>query len=262
MDQAGRKEPNEGHERALAKLTLQLRVTGVRADGYHLLDCEMVTVDLADELAFGAGSGLEVRYLRGVPPGSVDTGESNLVNRALLAVGRRARVRLDKRIPVGSGLGGGSADAAAVMRWAGVRDPALAATIGSDVPFCLSGGRARVGGAGEVVEPLPFLERSYVLLLVPCQVSTASVYAAWDEAGRPGASGSNDLEAAALAVEPRLGAWRELLGEESGRQPFLAGSGSTWFVEGGLEGSSLEGREALFLDGERAPLVPVRSALE
>ena len=79
--------------------------------------------------------------------------------RALAAVGRRAHVRLDKRIPVGAGLGGGSADAAAVLRWAGCDDLAVAASLGADVPFCLVGGRARVTGIGEVVEPLPVRRR-------------------------------------------------------------------------------------------------------
>jgi len=136
---------------APAKLTLRLRVTGVRPDGYHELDAEMVTVDLADELRFDEGSdGLEVAgpAARGVP-----TDDGNLVRRALVAVGRRARVRLHKRIPAGAGLGGGSADAAAVLRWAGIDDVDVAARLGADVPFCLRGGRARVRGVGEVVEP-------------------------------------------------------------------------------------------------------------
>ncbi|MGH9106550.1 MAG: 4-(cytidine 5'-diphospho)-2-C-methyl-D-erythritol kinase, partial [Acidimicrobiales bacterium] len=105
---------------ALAKLTLSLRVTGVRSDGYHLLDSEMVNVDLADRLHFSAGTGLE---LVDEGAGALGTGEvpadgSNLVLRALELLGREAHVRLCKRIPAGAGLGGGSADAAAVLRWA------------------------------------------------------------------------------------------------------------------------------------------------
>ena len=68
-------------------------------------------------------------------------------------------MRLTKRIPLGGGLGGGSADAAAVLRWAGCADPGLAVRLGADVPFCLVGGRARVEGMGEVVTPLPFEPR-------------------------------------------------------------------------------------------------------
>ena len=217
--------------RALAKLTVSLRVVGVRPDGYHLLDAEMVTLDLADELELTDGSGLEVEGNAEVPPG-----EDNLVSRALRAAGRRAHVRLRKRIPMGGGLGGGSADAAAVLRWAGVTDLGLAASLGADVPFCLLGGRARVTGIGDVLEPLPYVEREYTLLMPPFGVSTPAVYAAWDELGGPAATGPNDLEPAALAVEPRLAAWRDILGDATGQAPVLAGSGSTWFVEGSFEG--------------------------
>lgn len=216
--------------RALAKLTLSLRVTGVRPDGWHLLDAEMVTLDLADELTFSDGEGLEV-----VGSPGLDAGPANLVLRALQATGRTARVRLEKRIPVGAGLGGGSADAAAVLRWAGCSDLALAATLGSDVPFCLVGGRARVRGAGEVVEPLPFEDRIFTLLTPPFAVSTAAVYGAWDGLGRPSVDGPNDLEPAALRVEPRLAEWRDRLGNATGQEPRLAGSGGTWFVEGSFE---------------------------
>ena len=127
--------------RAPAKLTLSLRIIGVRADGYHLLDAEMVTLELADTLTFADGDGLTVSgpFAAGVP-----TDDSNLVRRALRLVGRRAAVHVDKHIPAGGGLGGGSADAAAVLRWAGVDDLAVAAALGADVPFCLVGGRARV----------------------------------------------------------------------------------------------------------------------
>lgn len=221
-------------EFARAKLTLSLRVTGVREDGYHLLDAEMVTIDLADTLVFAPGSGLEI-----VPLVESPRFEPTLVTRALEAVGRQAFVRLEKRIPVGGGLGGGSADAAAVLRWAGVDDIGVAASLGADVPFCLVGGRAKVGGVGEVVERLPFEERTFTLLTPPFGVSTAAVYAAWDEAGGAAGDGPNDLEAAALAVEPRLARWRDLLAEATGRVPVLAGSGSTWFVEGAYPG---EGR--------------------
>ena len=101
---------------APAKLTLSLRVTGVEPDGYHLIESEMVTVDLADVVDIVEGDGLVVGgpHRHGVPPDG-----SNLVARALEAVGRTALVHIDKRIPVGGGLGGGSADAAAVLRWAG-----------------------------------------------------------------------------------------------------------------------------------------------
>src|SRR5205807_10645998 len=97
----------------------------------------------------------------------------------------RADVVVDKHIPVGSGLGGGAADAAAVLRWAGSRDLSLAAGLGADVPFCLVGGRARVTGIGEQVQRVPFVDEVYTLLIPPVAVSTTAVYARWDELGGP-----------------------------------------------------------------------------
>ncbi len=221
---------------ALAKLTLSLRVTGVRPDGYHLLDSEMVTVDLADTLDFSAGDGLRVIGAAGL---EVPAGDDNLVRRALRLVGRCAFVELRKRIPAGGGLGGGSADAAAVLRWAGVDDLELAAWLGADVPFCLVGGRARVTGIGEVLEPLPFAPvegREFTVLTPPFGVSTVEVYRAWDRLGGPTGDGSNDLEVPALTVEPRLAVWRDRLGDATGETPCLAGSGATWFVPGAHPG--------------------------
>ncbi|HEX2119243.1 MAG TPA: 4-(cytidine 5'-diphospho)-2-C-methyl-D-erythritol kinase [Acidimicrobiales bacterium] len=222
-------------ERAPAKLTLSLRVTGVREDGYHLIDAEMVTLDYGDVLEIGEGDGLEVigPFATGVP-----VGDDNLVRRALAVVGRRAGVRLHKQVPAGAGLGGGSADAAAVLRWAGCRDMSVAARLGADVAFCVAGGRARVRGVGEVVEPLAFVDRTFTLLVPPVPVETASVYRAWDRLGGPSGSG-NDLEPAALAVVPELAEWRDRLAAATGRRPQLAGSGGTWFVEGEFPG---EGR--------------------
>ena len=95
---------------APAKLTLSLRVVGRRPDGYHLLDAEMVTVDLADTLEFSAGDRLEVVDAPGQPSGlPVPTGEDNLVRAALAATRRRASVRLLKRIPSGAGPNGSCA---------------------------------------------------------------------------------------------------------------------------------------------------------
>jgi 4-diphosphocytidyl-2-C-methyl-D-erythritol kinase len=217
---------------APAKLTRSLRVTGVRSDGLHLLDAEMVTLDLADRLELTDGDGLEIV---GDDP-AVPVDDDNLVRRALAAVGRTAHVRLDKRIPSGAGLGGGSADAAAILRWAGSTDLELAASLGADVPFCLVGGRARVTGIGEVLEPLPAVDVTFTLLTPPVHCSTPAVYRAWDELGGPTGPGPNDLEVAALAVAPELAEWRDRLHEATGQVPVLAGSGSTWFVEGAHEG--------------------------
>jgi 4-diphosphocytidyl-2-C-methyl-D-erythritol kinase len=244
-------------QRALAKLTLSLRVVGVRDDGYHLIEAEMVTLDLADTLEFGPGHGIEVVGPAGGDP--VPEGEANLVRRALVAVGRDAHVRLEKRIPAGGGLGGGSADAAAVLRWARVSDPAVACALGADVPFCLAGGRALVSGVGEVVEPMEFEHRSFVLLTPPFGVSTAEVYGTWDALGGPSGDGPNDLEAPALAAEPRLARWRAALGDLTGRAPVLAGSGSTWFVEGSAEELGLRAGTTVEMEGEVARLVEARS---
>ncbi len=223
--------------RAPAKLTLSLRVTGVRPDGYHLLDAEMVSLELADTLTFAAGDGLTVSGPAGA---GVPVDDTNLVRRALRAVGRTAAVHVDKRIPAGGGLGGGSADAAAVLRWAGCEDLGVAAALGADVPFCLRGGRARVTGIGEVLEPLPFLDATYTLCTPPFGASTVAVFRRWDELGGPVATGPNDLEPAALAVEPRLAEWRDRLRAVSGRTPVLAGSGATWFVEGDFGAAAAE----------------------
>jgi 4-diphosphocytidyl-2-C-methyl-D-erythritol kinase len=215
--------------RAHAKLTMSLRVTGRRQDGYHFLDAEMVTLAHHDTLSFTDGDGMTVT---GPAAAGVPTDDSNLVRRALAAVSRRAHVHVLKRVRAGGGLGGGSADAAAVLRWAGCDDVVVAARLGADVPFCLLGGHARVGGIGDVIEPLPFEPLDITLCTPPFGVSTPAVFRAWDELGGPTGEGPNDLQVAALAVEPRLAEWRDRLARATGGQPVLAGSGSTWFVRG------------------------------
>ncbi|MFZ4669259.1 MAG: 4-(cytidine 5'-diphospho)-2-C-methyl-D-erythritol kinase [Microthrixaceae bacterium] len=218
---------------APAKLTVSLRVTGVRADGYHLIDAEMVSLDLVDELSVDpTGDELLVDTDGDVQAGRPD----DLVQRALESVGRTASVVLRKRIPAGAGLGGGSSDAAAVLRWAGVTSLEHAVQLGADVPFCLRGGRARVGGIGEVVEPLPFEPLTYTLWTPPVHCSTPVVYRMWDELGGPVGEAGNDLEPAALAAFPELAAYRDELAGITGVRPRLAGSGSTWFVEGAFPG--------------------------
>ena len=218
---------------APAKLTLSLRVTGVRPDGYHLIDAEMVAVDLADELTFTAGDALVVT---GPAAAGVPDGPDNLVRLALTEIQRTAAVTLHKVIPAGAGLGGGSSDAAAVLRWAGCHDPAVAARVGADVAFCVVGGRARVTGVGEVVNPIEPEERTYTLVTPPVRVSTVEVYWCWDRMGGPTGPGTNDLEQPALSVAPELARWRDRLGDATGLTPRLAGSGSTWFVEGEFPG--------------------------
>ncbi len=215
---------------APAKLTRSLRIVGVRDDGYHLIDAEMVTLELADVLTIdpsGTGLSADGPFAAGIPLDG-----SNLVAKALRLTGRSAHVNLHKRIPHGGGLGGGSADAAAVLRWAGYDDLVACSTLGADIPFCVHGGRARVTGIGEVLEPLPPVMLTFTLVVPPLAVSTPAAYRAWDDLGGPTADGPNDLEPAAIEVVPELAAWRDRIGDIVGASPVLAGSGATWFVDG------------------------------
>jgi len=223
-------------EHAHAKLTLSLRIVGVRSDGFHLIDAEMVSLALADTVhidPLGAGITVDGPFAVGVP-----TTDDNLVARALRIAGRSAAIHIEKQIPNGGGLGGGSSDAAAVLRWAGFTDLVAASRLGGDIPFCIVGERARVSGIGEVVEPLSPSQRAdepfdITLVVPPLHVSTPAVYAAWDALAESERRGElNDLEPAALAVEPRLMRWRDRIREAAGVTPTLAGSGATWFLRG------------------------------
>ena len=238
---------------APAKLTLSLRIAGVRGDGYHDIDAEMTTLDFGDRIEIApGGSGVVMRYASSRtraadrreaseagtahpavdPSRDIDDSGGNLVAEALRLASRAARVTVLKAIPAGAGLGGGSADAAAVLRWAGFKDVERSASIGADVAFCLVGGRARVRGIGERVEPLPYACEQYTLLVPPVFCPTPAVYEAWDRLGGPTGPNGNDLEPAALHVIPELARWRDELGDATGLTPRLAGSGSTWFVQG------------------------------
>lgn len=224
---------------APAKLTLSLRLTGIRDDGYHLIDAEMISLDWCDTLTITEGStGLSADgpFSAGMP-----LDHTNLVARALQLTGRTASVHIDKQLPHGGGLGGGSSDAAAVLRWAGYTDVVGAARLGADVSFCLVGGRARVTGIGEIVEPLPATSLDITLVVPPLAVSTPAAYRAWDELGMPRSEGPNDLEPAAIVVEPGLATWRDRIRDATGQRPVLAGSGATWFLRGHHRGL----REAL-----------------
>ena len=221
---------------APAKVTLSLRLTGVRDDGYHLIDAEMVSIEWGDtltitDLGTGADEGTRLSadgpFAAGMP-----LDDTNLVARALVLAGRRAHVHLHKALPHGGGLGGGSSDAAAVLRWAGYSDVVGASRLGADVSFCLVGGRARVSGIGEIVEPLPFEPLDLTLVVPPLAVSTPAAYRAWDEMGMPRSDGANDLEPAALRIVPELTRWRDRITEACGTPPTLAGSGATWFLRG------------------------------
>ena len=219
--------------RAPAKLTWFLEITGRRDDGYHELKSEMVTLDLADRLFLDP----EGDYVRLATPNiSIPLDEPNLVTRALILVGRTAGVTIDKRIPIRGGLGGGSADAAAILRWAGGVDARVAAKLGGDVPFCQVGGRAVVEGVGELLTPLSFVARKVTLMFPTFGVDTRRCYEAYDEivSHDRAPQGRNHLEPAAVKVEPRVGTTLRWLRATYGDEVTLAGSGSTMFIEGHL----------------------------
>jgi len=222
---------------APAKLTINLRVTGVRDDGLHLIESEMVTLDLADELTINSIDGpSQLRFAPTPEAEGLPTDGTNLIRKALDLMGRQAKVVVRKNIPSEAGLGGGSADAAAIFRWGGMSDPTIAARLGADIPFCIVGGRALVSGIGEEVEPLPFKPMTFTLMTPPLACPTGAIYQAWDDLGSPEGENGNDLEPAALKVVPELARWRDKFGDETGQTPRLAGSGSTWFVTGAHAG--------------------------
>lgn len=249
-------------ERAPAKINLSLRVLGTRPDGFH--DIEALTVsalDIYDEIRI---SPHPQRISLSVSPAHSAPGDAtNLALRAanalapsLPAEARTFRLALTKRIPAGAGLGGGSSDAAAVLRGLGhhfgvARSQLgrLAARLGSDVSFCLEGAPAWMRGRGERIERVAG-ERPGLHLVVATptfECATPAVYRMWDEMGGPRAERSlavppgyeglldamvNDLEPAALRVEPRLEAFREALESALERPALLCGSGSSyvaWF---------------------------------
>ncbi len=241
-------------QRANAKLTLSLKVNGKREDGYHFIQSEMVTLDFCDVLSFFEGDNLEIINNTDFDLEDVlSLGQENLVNKALRMSNRKAFVRLEKNIPPGAGLGGGSANAAAVLRWASFRNISMSSKLGSDVAFCLLGGRAIVEGVGERITPLAYEPRDFTLLIPPVHVSTPDVYSKWDELyGQQSFENEddfhfdvvksrfqNDLEQAALAVQPKLLAWKNLLASLTNSKPIMAGSGSSFFVEGAFK--QLEG---------------------
>ena len=201
--------------KARAKINLTLDITGRRPDGYHELASVMQEIDLADTLVLEPAGDI---FLTVEPPVVAADGD-NLVCRAARLLSRYAGVRqgaamrLYKRIPVGAGLGGGSADAAATLAglnrlWGLGLAPEtlreLGARLGSDIPFCLTGGTALVTGRGETVQPLPPLPSLPVLLVKPrFAVSTAEIYRLWDDLN---AGGGTATRAALPAVA--AGDWR------------------------------------------------------
>lgn len=186
-------------ERAYAKINLFLNVNNKRPDGFHGITTVMHEVTLCDtlDLACETVDGESVIILHATGEGLPESSEDNLVVKAarkyLFAIKRQARleITLEKKIPAAAGLGGGSADAAATLRALQrlFGEPLsydelseLAASLGSDVPFCLLGGTALCLGRGEIVEPIAFSRRLNILLAKSDEtVSTPKAYAALDE---------------------------------------------------------------------------------
>lgn len=228
---------------APAKLNLSLRVVGQRPDGFHLLETEMVLLELADQLLLMPGApGLRVEA---APGEEVPVDHSNLAWRGLVAgIGSEPELvclAVEKRIPVGAGLGGGSSDAAAAWRLgrrtstapdAATPQELLALSrLGADVPFFAArAAAANVTGIGELVTPMDAPAPDHVVLAHPTfRLSTEAVFGELDPADlandRPD---TNDLLAPALRLRPELG---DLMREVSaaGGEPRLTGSGSTIF---------------------------------
>jgi 4-diphosphocytidyl-2-C-methyl-D-erythritol kinase len=198
--------------RAPAKINLSLEVLSKRPDGYHEVRMLMAGVSLADELSFEAAKGLSLTCDRP----DLDCSPANLVLRAAKALqkalGREAgaKIHLKKRIPVGGGLAGGSTDAAATLKglnhlWKGGLDPAalqrIAATLGSDIPFCLRSGWAYATGRGEKLETLPMRRSLHFVLANPgFEVST---HWAYSSLARLGASKRNVTRDAFEAIQRR-----------------------------------------------------------
>lgn len=243
---------------AHAKLNLFLRVVGRRADGFHELETLFQSIDLADELTFAPGRELTLTGgSEAAPPGP-----ENLVLRAAAALREAtgcphgAAIHLEKRVPVGAGLGGGSSDAAATLRalnrlW-DLRLPRerlleIAARLGSDVPFALRGGTAVGRGRGELLEPLPTPALWLALARPSFGVPTPQAYRLFRPAPAAAPLGSflaalasgeperiapllrNDLEAGVFSQWPELTALRERLLAAGALGARMTGSGSVLF---------------------------------
>lgn len=269
-----------------AKLTLSLRIVGVRADGYHELDGLVVSIDEPHDrlTATLGGSGVQL-HVQGSAGRGVPADDNNLVVRALHALADHAPhafdvdIVLDKSIPAGAGLGGGSADAAAVLRTLGKRWKVpygtvmrIAADIGSDVPVCTLGGAAWMRGRGEDVTPTRIPTLRVLVIAPPFSLSTVDVYRAYDELPSPESPRVvpppdelvsvlpplvNELEPAAEHVEPELGKLRRDIEAASGMTPLLAGSGSAYALVCGDESAWRETHTRL----EAALGLPVHAAL-
>lgn len=251
---------------APAKLNLSLLVNPPRSDGFHPLQSLVQTIAWCDHLTIEEGEGEDTLEIVGAEIGE---GE-NLVSKALEAVRARGSVpplslTLEKRIPIAAGLGGGSSDAAAVLR--GVVDLGglseslaieVAPAVGADVALFLTGGSLLMTGVGETIAAVEPLVGFSVAIGVPdFGLATADVYERWDKMEGPhgeavantslppqlrdGMPVRNDLLPAALDLEPRLGDFIADLGQLWGTAVSMTGSGSACF---GYFGSAAEAEDA------------------
>ena len=195
---------------AFAKINWSLDIVGVRDDGYHLMDMIMQPVSLADEVSLTAADDMAITT-DGYPRSRADG--SNLAMRAAVALreltgyGGGIHIHVHKRIPMGAGLGGGSADAAAVLcglnrMWdlglTGNELEGIGLKLGADVPFLIRGGLARVRGIGEIIEPHACRKNYWMLVFQPCRgLSTREIFEAWN----PEQVHHPDTEAALCALE-------------------------------------------------------------
>ncbi|MDB5666634.1 4-(cytidine 5'-diphospho)-2-C-methyl-D-erythritol kinase [Cypionkella sp.] len=239
-------------EFAPAKINLALHVTGQRPDGYHLLDSLVVFAGVGDWVSVEPAEALSLTVTGPFAAGLA--AEDNLVLRAARLLGLQAAITLDKHLPIASGIGGGSADAAAALRalsaMAGVALPDAAAVLalGADVPVCLEGVPLRMQGVGEVLTPLPALPECYVVLVNPgVAVATPAVFKAlprkdnpamammpvWRSAGELAAwlaEQRNDLEAPAIELAPVIAEVKAALAVRPGcLLARMSGSGATCY---------------------------------
>jgi 4-diphosphocytidyl-2-C-methyl-D-erythritol kinase len=257
-------ENEHGPEResAPAKVNLFLHVIGKRADGYHLLDSLVVFAGIADRITFVPSDTLTLAVI-GPFAASLSAGPDNLVVRAAHVLAAESGIpptgalTLEKHIPVASGIGGGSADAAAALRllqraWRLNPDEStmdrIAAGLGADVPVCLRNQPLRMRGIGEKLTPSPGLPPCGLLLVNPGEpLSTASVFRARDQGFSeevtlpdgwcdPGsmaaalAEWGNDLEVPAIALLPAIQeVARAIRGTAGCLLTRMSGSGATCF---------------------------------
>jgi 4-diphosphocytidyl-2-C-methyl-D-erythritol kinase len=226
---------------AYAKINWSLRITGKRADGFHDLETLFQTISLHDTLTFKESDRLELTC----DDPSIPIDDTNLVMRAARAIGKPASIVLQKEIPAGGGLGGGSSDAAATLIALGKPSPEIALSLGSDVPFFLTGGTAYATGRGEILTPLPRIAGIPLLLLIPKdRVSTARAFGMLQRFSPPvgieryramidddllshATELVNDFEEPIFAMLPPLRTLKTKLYEAGAAWAAMSGSGST-----------------------------------